>query len=81
MAGNKSKIRNMGKSEASLGGALLTIIAAGVAGGALLISGAKALGEFILEEQKDSYQKLEERREADKEAARRITAVENGEEY
>ena len=48
---------------------------------ALLISGAKALGEFILEEQKDSYQKLEERREADKEAARRITAVENGEEY
>ena len=73
MASNKSKIRNTGgKPDASLGGALLTIIAAGVAGGALLISGAKALGEFILEEQKNSYTKLEEKREADKEAVRHI---------
>ncbi len=73
MASNKSKFRNAGgKADASLGGALLTILAAGVAGGALLISGAKALGEFILEEQKDGYRKLEERREADKEAVRRI---------
>lgn len=73
MASNKSKISNVGgKKDASLGGALLTIIAAGVAGGALLISGAKALGEFILDEQKNSYTKLEEKREADKEAVRRI---------
>lgn len=72
MASNKSKISNIGKPDASLGGALLTIIAAGVAGGALLISGAKALGEFLLEEQKKDYTKLEEKREADKEAVRRI---------
>lgn len=77
MASSKTKISNIGgKSDASLGGALLTIIAAGVAGGALLISGAKALGEFILEEQKNGYIKLEERREADKEEVRRIMANE-----
>lgn len=72
MASNKSKLGNIGKPDASLGGALLTILAAGVAGGALLISGAKALGEFLLEEQKNDYRKREERREADKEAVRRI---------
>ena len=37
MASNKSKISNIGKPDASLGGALLTIIAAGVAGGGALL--------------------------------------------
>ena len=49
-------------------------LAAGVAGGALLISGAKALGEFLEGETDRSSRRLEERREADKEEVRRITA-------
>lgn len=73
MASNKTGIDNpQGRSGGSFGGALLSIIAAGVAGGALLISGAKALGEFIESERAGSLEKLEERREADKAEVRRI---------
>lgn len=77
MASNKTGIGNSRvKPGVSLGGALLTIIAAGAAGGALLISGAKALGEFLLEEQKSNEARLEEKREADREEVRRIMAGE-----
>ena len=44
----------------------------GVAGGALLVSGAKALGEAMLDKQVSDYEKLEAQREADKEEVRRI---------
>ena len=75
MASKKASMDNVpAKSGGSLRGALLSIIAAGVAGGALLISGAKALGEFLEGETDRSSRRLEERREADKEEVRRITA-------
>ena len=76
MASNKTGIDNLpGGSGPSLGGALLRIIAGGIAGGVILISGAKALGEALLNKQESDNRKLEEQREADKEAVRRI--VEN----
>ncbi len=74
MASKKTGIDNISAAPAGgLGGTLLKIIAYGVAGGALLISGAKALGEALLDKQKSDYEKLEARREADKEEVRRIS--------
>jgi len=76
MASKKTGIGNLNASAGkNLGGTLLKIIAYGVAGGALLISGAKQLGESMLDKQASDYKKLEEQREADREAVRRI--VEN----
>lgn len=76
MASKKSGLGNVkANSGGGLGGALLKIIAVGVAGGALLISGAKSLGEVLLEKQDSNSKKLADKREADKEAVRRI--VEN----
>ena len=76
MASNKTGIDNINNGAGkSLGGTLLKIVAYGVAGGALLISGAKQLGEALLDKQASDYRKLEEQREADREAIRRI--VEN----
>jgi hypothetical protein len=82
MASNKSGMRGTGggASRSELAGALLAIVAGGVAGGTLLVAGAKALGDKLLEKQVSDYEKLERQREADKEEARRITAAENGEE-
>ena len=75
MASNKSGIGNMGNGAGGgLGGTLLRIVAVGVAGGALLISGAKQLGEALLDKQTRDYEKLEAQREADREEVRRITA-------
>ena len=71
-----SKKANLGNVKANAGGglgsALLKIIAVGVAGGALLISGAKTLGDALLDKQESDSKKLSDRREADKEAVRRI---------
>ncbi len=76
MASNKSGIDNLNASAGkNLGGTLLKIIAYGVAGGALLISGAKQVGEALLDKQANDYKKLEEQRAADREEIRRI--VEN----
>ncbi len=76
MASNKTGIDNLNTSAVrNFGGTLLKIIAYGVAGGALLISGAKQLGEALLDKQTSDYKKLEEQREADREEVRRI--VEN----
>lgn len=76
MASNKTGIDNISAGAGKgLGSTLLKIIAYGVAGGALLISGAKQLGEALLDKQESDYRKLEEQREADREAIRRI--VEN----
>ncbi len=76
MASNKTGIDNISAGAGKgLGSTLLKIIAYGVAGGALLISGAKQLGEALLDKQASDYRKLEEQREADREAIRRI--VEN----
>ena len=76
MASNKTGIDNLNASAGkNLGGTLLKIIAYGVAGGALLISGAKQVGEALLDKQANDYKKLEEQRAADREAIRRI--VEN----
>ena len=73
MASNKTGIDNVNAGPGGgLGGALIKIIAYGVAGGALLISGAKALGEALLDKQVSDYEKLEAQREADKEEVRRI---------
>ena len=75
MASNKTGMNNAGASSGGgLGGTLLKIIAVGVAGGALLISGAKQLGEALLDKQVSDLKKLEEQREADKEEVRRIAA-------
>lgn len=77
MASKKSGLKNAGsKAGGGLGEALLKIIAVGVAGGALLISGAKTLGEALLDKQESDSRKLESQREADKEAVRRIMANE-----
>ena len=76
MASNKTGIDNISAGAGKgLGSTLLKIIAYGVAGGELLISGAKQLGEALLDKQESDYRKLEEQREADREAIRRI--VEN----
>jgi len=74
MASNKTGIDNMsnGSGGSGLVGSLLKIVAYGVAGGALLISGAKALGEALLDKQASDYEKLEAQREADREEVRRI---------
>ncbi|MCQ2563825.1 MAG: hypothetical protein MJ128_04985 [Mogibacterium sp.] len=73
MASNKTGIGNIGTGKAGdLGSTLLKIVAYGVAGGALLVSGAKALGEALLDKQVSDYEKREARREADKEDVRRI---------
>ena len=77
MASNKTGINNPGgKSSASLGGVLIKILAAGVAGGALLISGAKAFGEALLDAEANSQKKLDEQRALDREEVRRITSNE-----
>lgn len=73
MSTNKTGIDNINAGVArGLGGTLLKIVAYGVAGGALLVSGAKALGEALLDKQVSDYEKLEAQREADKEEVRRI---------
>ncbi len=75
MASNKTGIDNVNASAgSSLGGILLKIIAVGIAGGALLISGAKQVGEALLDKQESDSRKLEEKREADREEIRRIVA-------
>ena len=74
MASNKTGLGNTGRNaDASLANALLKIIAFGVAGGALLIGGAKNLGEMLLDHQENNRKKLEKQRELDKEEVRRIT--------
>ena len=76
MASNKTGIDNLNAGAGkNLGGTLLKIVAYGLAGGAHLISGAKQLGEALLDKQTSDYKKLEEQREADREEVRRI--VEN----
>ena len=76
MASNKTGIDNLNAAQSkNLGGALLKIIGYGVAGGVLLITGAKQLGEALLDKQTSDYERLEEQRAADREAIRRI--VEN----
>lgn len=73
MSTNKTGIDNISAGAGrGLGAALLKIVAYGVAGGALLVSGAKALGEALLDKQVSDYEKLEAQREADKEEVRRI---------
>lgn len=75
MASNKSGIDNINAGPGGgLGGALLKIIAVGVAGGALLIGGAKTLGEALLDKEASDNRRLEEKREAYKEAVRRIVS-------
>ena len=76
MASNKTGIDNLNTGKGrDLGGTLIRILAYGVAGGALLISGAKQLGDALLDKQASDYKKLEEQRAADREEIRRI--VEN----
>ena len=75
MASNKTGIDNLNASTGKkLGGTLLKIVAYGVAGGALLISGAKQIGEALLDKQDSDAKKLEEQRAADREEVRRIVA-------
>ncbi len=81
MASNKTGMRSgTGAGGASLGKALLGIVAIGVAGGAALVGGAKAFGEFLTKKQVEEYENLEKQREADREAARKIMESEPGEE-
>lgn len=76
MASNKTGIDNINAGPGKgLGGTLIKILAYGVAGGALLISGAKQIGEVLLDKQESDQKRLEEKRAADREEIRRI--VEN----
>lgn len=76
MASNKTGIDNLNANAGGgLGSTLIKIVAVGVAGGALLISGAKQLGEALLDKQASDQKKLEDQRAADREEIRRI--VEN----
>ena len=73
MASNKAKLRNVKvKAAPGLGKALIKVLAVGVAGGATLIGGAKALGEKLEQKQIRDYEKREAEREAGKENVRRI---------
>lgn len=75
MASKKTGIDNINAGPGGgLGGALLKILAVGVAGGALLIGGAKTLGEALLDKEANDNKRLEETREAAREAVRRIMA-------
>ena len=75
MASNKTGIDNISAGPGKgLGGVLLKIIAYGVAGGALLISGAKQLGEALLDKQASDQKKLEDQRKAAREEVKRIVA-------
>lgn len=83
MSSNKSGMRPARRdSGPSLAGTLLKIVAIGVAGGAALIGGAMKLGEQIENKQREDYIRLEEEREAQKEAVRAAAAndAENAEE-
>ncbi len=75
MASNKTGLDNINAAPGGgLGGTLLKILAVGVAGGALLISGAKSLGDALLDKQASDQKALEKKREADREEVRRIVA-------
>ena len=79
MATNKAGMSNgADRSGGSLASTLLAILAGGIAGGAMLLAGAKALGEKIEEIQVDEYERIEKQREEDKELANLITAIGDG---
>lgn len=75
MASNKASIKRgtIPGTAPGLGRVLLKIIGVGVGGGAILIGGSKAVGEKLLIRQAEGERKLEEKRAADREEARRIT--------
>ena len=79
MASNKSGMKGAagGGSGSGLAGVLLKMLAAGVAGGALLIAGAKTAGDKMLEKHESDKKKLEEQRASDREEVRRIMDTEN----
>ena len=78
MASNKTGIRKAKASSGQgLGSALLSIVAVGFTLGAALIGAAVALGEAIEGIQAEELEKLEERREADREEVRRIIEAES----
>ena len=79
MASNKTGMSEPREQSGSgLGGVLFGLIAAGITGGAFLVAGAKLLGEKLLEIDENRFERLEMRREADKEEVKRITAAEEG---
>lgn len=76
MASKKSSMKGPKSSSGpSLAGTLIKILAVGVAGGAALIGGAKKLGEEIEKQQTLEYIRMEQEREAQKEAARAAAAA------
>ena len=82
MASNKTGMRKAKASSGQgLGSELLSIVAVGFTLGAALIGAAVALGEAIEGIQADEPEKLEERRAADREEVRRISAAESGTDY
>jgi hypothetical protein len=82
MASNKTGIRRAAvRPRRGLGNALIRIVGIGFAGGTVLIRAAKVLGDALENKQAGDLEKLEERRAADREEVRRITAVESGNDY
>lgn len=82
MASSKTGMRKAaGRTKRGLGSALIRIVGIGFAGGTVLIGVAKKLGETLEDRQARGLEKLEERRAADREEVRRITAVESGTDY
>lgn len=76
MASNKTGMTEGAKQTGGLGGVLIAMIAAGLAGGTILVAGAKVLGELLLSHETERYRRLEEQRELDREEVKRITAAE-----
>lgn len=73
MSSNKTGLTQPVKTnKKDLKGTLIYVLASGVAGGTVLIAGAKVLGDAIEKRQVRKYKQLESEREANKEEVRRI---------
>ena len=79
MASNKSGMSGASNgSGGSLASTLLAVLAGGIAGGALLLAGSKALGDKLTDMQVEEYEKIERMREEARKFANRIASIEDG---
>lgn len=75
MSSNKTGMtepRTPKRNKKKLAGTMIYMLATGVAGGTVLVAGAKALGDRIEKRQVRRYKRIEDEREAQKEEVRRI---------
>lgn len=72
MASNKTGMTEVKEKPSGLGETLITMIAAGLAGGTFVIAAAKYIGEKLLDYETGRYERLEKQRELDRQEVRRI---------